>query len=312
MLEVAEWEEETSVTEAGEVAPSAPTARDRAYLIVLAGGNVGEMYKILAGEAVIGRGKNVDVVLIDDGVSRAHARISLENGKLMLQDLESRNGTFRNGVKVEGPVPLHDGDKIQVGRTTILKFTYSDHLDESFQKQMYDSALRDGLTKAFNKRYFSDRLESEFRFAQRHGTPLSLLILDLDHFKKINDGHGHIAGDYVLQAFATLVQNSVRTEDVFARYGGEEFAIISRAIAPDAAMRFAERLRRVVEALAIPIGVIHVKVTVSIGIASVPEAHAESPEDLLRAADRALYLAKGRGRNCVEVFTGEIEDTKPT
>jgi two-component system cell cycle response regulator len=307
-----EWEEETSVTEAGEVLPSTPTERDRAYLIVLAGGNVGEMYKILAGEAVIGRGRNVDVVLIDDGVSREHARIRIDSGKLMLEDLDSRNGTFRNGLKVDGMVQLNDGDKIQVGRTTILKFTYNDHLDESFQQQMYDSALRDGLTKAFNKRYFTDRLESEFRFAQRHGTPLSLLMLDLDHFKRINDEHGHIAGDYVLQGFADLVQNSVRTEDVFARYGGEEFAVISRAITTEAAKRFAERLRRVVEGLAIPIGTTSVKVTVSIGIAGIPELALEGPADLLRSADKALYVAKNRGRNRVEVFVPDHEDTKPT
>jgi two-component system cell cycle response regulator len=307
-----DWEEETSITAIGEVLPSTHTERDRAYLIVLAGGNVGEMYKILAGDAVIGRGRNVDVVLIDDGVSREHARIRIDGGHLFLEDLGSRNGTFRNGMKVDTPVQLNDGDKIQVGRTTILKFTYNDHLDESFQQQMYDSALRDGLTKAFNKRYFSDRLEGEFRFAQRHGTPLSLMMLDLDHFKKINDEHGHLAGDYALQGFAEVVQNSVRTEDVFARYGGEEFAIISRAITSEAAKRFAERLRRVVESLAIPIGTTSVRVTVSIGIAGIPELALEGPADLLRCADKALYIAKHRGRNRVEVFEPDHEDTKET
>jgi diguanylate cyclase (GGDEF)-like protein len=308
---MSEWDEETSITDAAEVAPSAATERDRAYLIVLAGGNVGEMYKISGGEAVIGRGRRADVPLVDDGVSRMHARIRIDGDKLYLDDLGSRNGTFRNGVKVDRATPLADGDKIQVGRTTILKFTYHDHLDETFQQRMYDSALRDGLTRTFNKRYFTDRLDSEFRFAQRHGTTLSLLILDLDHFKRLNDQHGHIAGDHVLQQFAAAVQLNVRNEDVFARYGGEEFAIISRAIGLDEAMQFAERLRKIVEALEIDFEGVTLRVTTSVGVGALPENRCEQASDLVSAADQALYEAKKHGRNRVSRYVDEIDDTKP-
>src|SRR5437868_5729083 len=158
----------------------AAAGRDRAYLIVLAGSAVGEMYKIESDRTIIGRSAKAQVRLIDDGISREHAEIVLENGQVVLHDLGSTNGTFCNGVKVDAR-PLVDGDKILVGSTTILKFTYHDNLDEVFQRQMYESSLRDGLTKAFNKKYFTDRLESEFTFATRHNAPLTLLMFDIDH-----------------------------------------------------------------------------------------------------------------------------------
>src|SRR5690606_26447697 len=125
------------------------------------------------------------------------------------------NGTFVNGQQVEAQL-LKDGDKIQVGTTTILKFSYHDDLEEQFQRKMYEGALRDGLTKAFNKKYFEDRLQSEVAFALRHGTALSLIMLDLDLFKRINDTYGHLAGDYVLTTFSSSVISTIRKEDVFA------------------------------------------------------------------------------------------------
>src|SRR5690606_11394820 len=124
-----------------------------------------------------------------------------------------RNGTFCNGQRTARHA-LTDGDKIQLGRSTMLRFTYVDEHDESLQRQMFDSALRDGLTRAFNKRYFTERMRAEFHFAKRHDVPLSLLLLDLDHFKQVNDRHGHVAGDFVLTEFADSVQSRVRNEDV--------------------------------------------------------------------------------------------------
>ena len=201
--------------------------RDRAYLVVLAGASVGEMYKIDGEKTVIGRGQKAQIRLYDDGISREHAQILVEGNRIFLQDLGSTNGTYCNGLQVDKK-ELVDGDKILVGSTTILKFTYHDNLDEIFQRQMYESALRDGLTKAFNKKYFTDRLESEFTFSTRHGTPLALVLFDIDHFKKVNDTHGHQAGDHVLSEISTLLSSTLRAEDVFARYGGEEFGVICR------------------------------------------------------------------------------------
>src|SRR5688572_11659452 len=171
--------------------------RDRAYLVVLAGSSVGEMYKVEHERTIIGRGGKAQIRLLDDGISREHAELAIQGDKVVLRDLGSTNGTFCNGQRV-GERELVDGDKILVGSTTILKFTYHDNLDEIFQRQMYESALRDGLTKAFNKKYFTDRLESEFTYSVRHSSPLTLVMFDLDHFKQVNDTHGHQAGDMVL------------------------------------------------------------------------------------------------------------------
>jgi two-component system cell cycle response regulator len=303
VVPVAEWDDETSVTMQADLAlPTRSERRDRAYLIVLAGNSVGQMFKIPGGEAVIGRGRTAEVRLFDEGVSREHARIRTDGIRLYVEDLGSRNGTFCNGKKVDAPVPLGDGDKIQVGRTTILKFTYHDALDESFHEQMYESALRDALTKAYNKRYFADRLDGEFRFARRHDTSMALLMLDIDHFKKINDTYGHPAGDAVLVAVADALTRSVRNEDVVARYGGEEFAIILRSINVEGGRILGERLRRMIELMQVDVGGAHpLKVTVSVGIAAFPESNVQNGVELVEAADTALYRAKNGGRNRISL-----------
>jgi diguanylate cyclase (GGDEF)-like protein len=295
-----DWEEETHVSEDADSAAEPAGDRDRAYLIVLAGSNVGEMFKITAAEITLGRGQGADIQLLDDGISRKHARIRVDGPEMVVEDLESRNGTFANGQRVTRHV-LRDGDKIQVGSTTILKFTYHDHLDETFQRQMYESALRDGLTKAFNKKYFLDRIESEFRFAKRHRVPLSVILFDIDHFKKINDSAGHLAGDQVLASLARKVAETIRAEDVFARYGGEEFAVICRAIEMQGASTFAERLRVAIEKTEFPFAGKVIPVTISLGVAGLPAVDALEPMALVSAADDALYQAKRDGRNRVQM-----------
>jgi len=299
---VGNWEERTAVSERDEPALTGAGERDRAYLIVLAGNNVGEMYKIKGESMVIGRGPQADIQIIDEGISRRHARVLSGAEGIAVEDLGSTNGTFVNGRKINRE-PLNDGDKIQVGSTTILKFTYHDQLEEHFQRQMYESALRDGLTKIFNKKYFLDRLESEFAYASRHKVPLSLVMLDLDHFKQINDEYGHLAGDSVLVTLARSIAESIRGEDVFARYGGEEFVCICRGIDLGAAQAFAERIRTMVEKTDFVHAGAHLKVTVSIGIASLPDEEVRDPVSFVAAADQALYEAKREGRNRVVART---------
>jgi two-component system, cell cycle response regulator len=284
-------------------APAGPTGgvkRDRAYLVVLAGASVGEMYKIDHDKTVIGRGQKAEVRLLDDGISREHAQVVVEGNKIYLQDLGSTNGTFCNGLKVDRR-ELADGDKILVGSTTILKFTYHDNLDEIFQKQMYESALRDGLTKAFNKKYFTDRLESELTFALRHQSPLVLVMFDIDHFKKVNDTHGHQAGDLVLSEISTLLTAALRAEDVFARYGGEEFAVICRGTDVAQAQVVGERMRKAVEKHRFVHEGTHIPITISIGIAALPDPTVKDATDLVSRADKALYQSKHGGRNRVTI-----------
>ncbi|MEA2698034.1 MAG: hypothetical protein QOI66_2305 [Myxococcales bacterium] len=284
-------------------APAAPEGgkRDRAYLVVLAGTSVGEMYKIETEQTIIGRGQKAQIRLMDDGISREHAQLVIQGDRVHLEDLGSTNGTYCNGLKVDRK-ELVDGDKILVGSTTILKFTYHDNLDEIFQKQMYESALRDGLTRAFNKKYFTDRLESEFTFSARHSAPLSLLLFDIDHFKKVNDTHGHQAGDYVLSELSNLMAGSLRVEDVFARYGGEEFGVICRGADSAQGQIVGERMRRAVEGMPFLYESKRIPVTISLGLATLPDPSIKDANQLISAADTALYKSKNGGRNRLSVY----------
>ncbi len=272
-------------------------SKDRAYLIVIAGTQVGEMI-LLQETTVIGRGVEADVRLVEDKMSRRHCRLVVENGLTYLEDLGSSNGTYLNGARVTRQ-KLNDGDKIQIGETTILKFTYNDSLEETFQKQMYDSALRDGLTKIFNKKYFEDRLRTEFAFSARHRMALSLILFDIDHFKKVNDTRGHLAGDKVLAQLAEQVAKMVRTEDVFARVGGEEFAVLCRHTDASNAEILAERIRAAVEQLSIMFNNERIAITISIGVAMIPDARVLDAEGFISMTDEALYEAKRTGRNRV-------------
>ena len=294
-----DWDEKTVVST--DVAATATSGRTRARLIVLAGGNVGEMYEI-GHELVLGRSRSADVRLHGDGISRKHARVHVDGVEVLFEDLGSTNGSYVNGERVAGQHVLLEGDKIQIGSGVILKFTFHDELDEDFQKQMFQSASRDALTQAYNKRFFLEQLDSEFAFATRHNTALSLLMFDLDYFKRINDTYGHLAGDYVLSEFARAISPAIRQEDTFARYGGEEFVVISRndALAAEA---FAERLRKTIEQHPFEHEGTVIRVTVSGGVASVPDSGINSASELIATADRALYAAKRAGRNCV-VYVG--------
>jgi len=294
-----DFDDETKVADSHEVQKPGTRDRDRAYLIVLAGTAVGEMYKISKSETTIGRGSQADIQVIDEGISRKHAAIRLDGERVVVADLGSTNGTFLNGERVAGIHALSDGDKIQVGSTTILKFTFHDSLDESFQRQMYESALRDGLTKAFNKKYFLERLESEFAYALRHNSALSLVMFDIDHFKKINDTHGHLAGDSALVTLANVIHATIRKEDVFARYGGEEFAVICRGVDLNGAALFGERIRAKIEATSFNYSGATIAMTVSVGVAAVGGSSMQEMLQLVGLADDALYTAKRQGRNRV-------------
>jgi two-component system cell cycle response regulator len=296
-----DWDDITRVQKDPPAPVKARTSRDQAYLIVLAGSAMGEMYKLARNPTVIGRGQDADVRIIDEGVSREHCEIAIAGESMVLRDLGSTNGTFCQGARIDRHV-LEDGDKILVGSSTVLKFTYHDSLDEIFQRQMYESALRDDLTKTFNKKYFTDRLESEHAFAMRTKTPLSLIVFDLDHFKEVNDTHGHPAGDEILAGVARVISTLIRAEDVFARVGGEEFGVICRSTDSAQAQAVAERMRLTVANHKFQVEGKTIPIAISAGTASIPDPHIVDPQALVAAADQALYEAKRTGRNRVCVW----------
>ena len=278
--------------------PARGIGRRRPRLVFLAGTNVGAVFPVGHG-TVLGRASEATVQVESDEVSRRHAHIIEGRSGWALEDLGSRNGTFLNGERITTPHPLTDGDKIELGSGIVLRFSLFDDLDESYHRTMYESSLRDGLTRAFNRKYFDERLDQEFAYSLRHGSALSLLMLDIDHFKLVNDTHGHPAGDALLTQLAVQMLRIIRAEDVFARYGGEEFVILSRGIALDAARAFGERVRVAVERFPFIHGDLQLAVTVSIGVAAVPDPELLQPAMLVEAADRALYKAKEtRNRVC--------------
>jgi two-component system cell cycle response regulator len=289
--------EDTTLNRSPSVTP-APRAGGgpSAYLVVISGPSFGEMYKLKGERSTLGRGDRTDIRVLDDGVSREHAAIVRDGGKMVLVDLGSTNGTFCNGARVTRH-DLTDGDKVSIGATTILRFTYQDQVDEHYQKKLFESALRDGLTSTFNRRYFIDRLHTEIRFAVRHEKSLALLFVDIDHFKKINDTHGHLAGDAVLSAVARVMTETIRAEDVLARYGGEEFAVICREIDAEGARKLGERLRTAVQDERFEHDGKVIPVTVSVGAAI--EGKVDDAQAFIAAADAAMYEAKRAGRNRV-------------
>ncbi|HUB09326.1 MAG TPA: GGDEF domain-containing protein [Myxococcales bacterium] len=271
-----------------------------ACLIVISGKAVGKMFKLDGPEMIIGRGQDCQIQLEDDGVSRKHAKVTQSpEGTIRLVDLASTNGTWCDGTKIDTHV-LKDGEKVQIGNSTILKFSYQDDLDEAFQRQLYESATRDGLTKLYNKKFFSDRMRAEFSYAVRHQTPLTLVMLDIDFFKKINDTFGHLAGDFVLAKLAQVLVETLRGEDIVARYGGEEFGMILRECPAEDGRQLAERVRRRVETTVFDFNGVKIPVTLSLGYATLISGNYQFPEALLEAADENLYKAKRGGRNRVE------------
>jgi diguanylate cyclase (GGDEF)-like protein len=161
-------------------------------------------------------------------------------------------------------------------------------------------SITDGLTKLYNHRYFQDELARAFQESERYGRPLSLAIVDLDFFKKVNDTYGHAVGDEVLKAVSSIFQGSIRGTDLTARYGGEEFAVMMPETELGDALTFAEKIRGLVESTSVHTQAGAIRVTVSIGVATVPHAKIHAAKELVIAADKALYGAKRGGRNRVQ------------
>jgi diguanylate cyclase (GGDEF)-like protein len=272
-----------------------------AALVVLYGPHLGRRYPLPAaegeGECVIGRVDDVAIPMDSDSVSRRHARVAPAKGGFVLEDLGSTNGTFVNDHKVNR-VTLKDGDVVRIG-AAMLKFLCGHNVEASYHEEIYRITILDGLTGVHNKRFLLEFLDREASRASRHLTPLALVMLDIDHFKKINETHGHLAGDAVLKDLCRRIRPRVRREDLFARYGGEEFACVLPDTNRVGAIAFAEKIRQLVEREPVRHEDLSLPITVSIGVTTTERAEQLEAIHLIRRADEKLYEAKRAGRNRV-------------
>ncbi len=279
-----------------EIVP--PVLQQRTVIKVLTGLEAGRVFIVTSEVIVVGRGTGCDLRVDDSSLSRQHCRLRLTNGTFFVEDLGSRNGTMVNNVRIKAPQILEDGALIQLAASTIIMFSHQEDLEVQAEQRLYASAVLDPLTGLHNRRHLDARLKAEFAFASRHRTPLSLLLIDIDHFKKINDTHGHPGGDAALRAIAERLQKAVRTEDIVARYGGEEFVIVARGIESQGAMLLAERVRTTAESLRVSHEGRTIAFTISVGVTTMTRERAfDAVPSFLKTADDALYQAKADGRN---------------
>jgi two-component system, cell cycle response regulator len=243
----------------------------------------------------VGRGADNHVVLDGDSVSRRHAQFRQQGTYWVVVDDGSTNGTYCNDEQISREVVLKNGDRVKIG-PTIFKFLSGTDVEAQYHEEIYRMTIIDGLTQIFNKRYLHEALEREIIRGRRHDRDLSILMFDIDHFKRINDVHGHLAGDYVLKEVARVVQSRIRRDEVFARYGGEEFAIILPETSLPGAVALGETLRQKVADNHFVFQADSIRVTISLGAALLQE-NDRNAQDIIKRADEKLYLAKRSGRN---------------
>ena len=271
-------------------------AGKEACLVVIYGLDLGKKYNVDRPSIVIGRSSKADIQIDQESVSRNHCKLINTGKSIMLRDLGSTNGTYVNDELVDEYV-LRDGDLIKIGRC-IFKFLSGNNIENAYHEEIYRLTTIDGLTQVYNKRYFIETLEREICRAHRYRRELSLIMFDIDHFKKINDTYGHLAGDHVLKQLASVIKARIRREDIMSRYGGEEFAIILPEIDNYNAVQFAEKIRGIVEKAVFRFEDTDIPVTISIGCASMT-TELQEPHEFVRVADGHLYTAKSQGRNRV-------------
>jgi len=266
-------------------------------LVAYAGSTLGRVFPLPLGETLLGRSPDCGLALPDGEVSRRHACLHVTPGGVRLEDLGSTNGTRLNGIPLHGSATLLAGDRVTVGGH-VLKLVAMDPLERAFHETLLDLSTRDPLTGLANRSCVLAELQNRFGLSLRYGRPLSVVICDLDHFKRVNDAHGHAAGDMVLRAFGAWATASLREADLAGRIGGEEFLMVLPETDLAGAQPFAERLRQVVASRPVPVSSGGLGVTCSLGIAQ------RRPDDLdagqlLARADAALYRAKAEGRDRV-------------
>ena len=266
----------------------ATEASNIASLVVIYGSELGKRFPILD-QATVGRAEANSISIDLANVSRTHARLFYHDGSFYVEDCDSTNGTFVNDVEITHETLLTSGDLITTGGA-VFKFFQGANVEALYHEEIYRLTILDGLTAVHNRRFLLEFLEREIARATRHHRPLALAMVDLDHFKSLNDTLGHLAGDSVLKGVARLMQGEVRREELLARYGGEEFALVLPETTVRGATVFCERIRQGIADQTFSFDGRDIHVTVSIGVAGLEKA--ADIEALIKAADQQLYKAK--------------------
>ncbi len=287
-------DEKTRVTKAAKLTDKMQNADS--CLIQIYGKEMGRKFTLGSSETTIGRGADSGIVCDMDNVSRTHAKIFGSEGAFFIKDLNSTNGTFVNDAEIRQE-KLRNGDLIKIGGT-IFKFLSGGNIEALYHEEIYQMTIVDGLTMINNKRFLLEFLEREMARSGRSGRDLCIIMFDLDHFKRVNDEFGHLAGDYVLKRVCSEVSRLIRKEECFARYGGEEFVIVLPETNMKKAAFLAEKIRELIERTRFQFENNNIPITLSMGLASMDE-RLKNASDFIKVADDKLYQAKGEGRNCV-------------
>lgn len=281
----------------------APKAEQAIVLTVIAGSETdfGRHFVLERKRTSIGREKLNGIVLSDGKVSKVHCEISVIRSprgieQICILDLDSTNGTYVNGEPIV-QATLKTGDKIQTG-ATIMQLSYSDEIEREYHAKLFDFAARDALTDMYNKRFIVNELENYCRVARRSERIFSIIMIDIDDFKRINDRHGHLAGDEYLKQLGVLIRNTLRDQDIAGRIGGEEFLVILPETGADGAVQLAVRLRQHIEEFVMTYREVAIRTTISAGVCQYEKGIMEVRE-FLDLADRALYEAKKSEKNKV-------------
>ena len=277
-------------------------AQKPAALLVVGGDLNGTIFDLKDDEVTVGRNPDNIIPLEFNGISRYHFKvIAGPDDTHTVVDAGSRNGTFLNNQKIEAEVPLNKGDMVKLGNIALKYLPKGDPERLTYDKLQME-ANTDGHTGCYNKAYFNNALELEVKKSKVTGNPLSLIVFDLDHFKKLNDNYGHDAGDFVLKEIAEQIRGAgVRDQDIFARYGGEEFVILLPKTNLKQSFEIAERIRKLVENHQFIYEQKRLPVTMSVGVADYRQG-VTTGTDLFKRADEAVYKSKQGGRNQVNFY----------
>jgi len=259
---------------------------------------IGEPIEIKNETYSIGRDPESALSIDDDSVSRRHAVINWNGQVHSLLDLGSTNGSFVNEIRV-GHQALNSGDRVRFGKQ-IFKYLKSEEIEAQYHEVVFKLMTTDGLTQAYNKRYFLEALDRELLLSSPSRSRPCVLLMDLDHFKSVNDTYGHLAGDAVLAEFCRRATSRLQSGQLLARFGGEEFAVLCTHGNLAAAVETAESIRQATCAAPVSFEGRVIPISVSIGVAIAANDSAVSSDELLESADRLLYLAKSSGRNQVK------------